>query len=142
MEIINADLWELYKRNDTLICITTNGTVKNNGEAVMGAGCAKQCAELYPWFPAALGAHIKRCGNTLTSFSDIVTFPVKHNWWEDADLDLIKQSYIDLKSRVLDEYVYLPKPGCGNGKLSWDQVKEVLEPLASEYIIIVDWEHK
>ena len=34
------DLWEAIK--DAPICITTNGTVKKNGAAVMGAGCAKE----------------------------------------------------------------------------------------------------
>lgn len=45
------------------ICITTNGFVKNNGECVMGRGCAAQIKKMYPDFPKLVGNHIKSMGN-------------------------------------------------------------------------------
>lgn len=64
------------------ICITTNGFVKNNGEAVMGMGIAKQMAERYPELPAILGTAIRMHGNRvnyLMKIGDtaIYSFPVK-----------------------------------------------------------------
>lgn len=70
------------------VCITTNGFVKKNGACVMGKGCAKQAAELFPWFPKTVGTHIKSMGNTVmvdpkkqslggAKRSSLVTFPVK-----------------------------------------------------------------
>ena len=67
-----------------VLCITTNGFVKRNGEAVMGRGCAKQAAELWPWLPTTLGRAINEGhGNTpkyLMTVDDktqIWSFPVK-----------------------------------------------------------------
>jgi len=68
-----------------VICITTNGFIKNNGECVMGRGCAREASKVWPQLPKALGDHIKTMGNTpmVTEFVGrrenykVVTFPVK-----------------------------------------------------------------
>ena len=71
-----------------VICITTNGFVKRNGEAVMGRGCAAQLAKLIPDTPNILGYSIRHNGNVvvpLCSTSDgrtVVAFPVKPAWRE------------------------------------------------------------
>ena len=39
MKEITGDLWDYYRRPMHTICITTNGTIKKNGKAVMGRGC-------------------------------------------------------------------------------------------------------
>lgn len=64
------------------ICITTNGFVKRNGEAVMGRGIAKQIADLFPEIPRVLGSCINNFGNKVSllgNFASInlVSFPVK-----------------------------------------------------------------
>ena len=64
------------------ICISTNGFVKNNGECVMGRGCAKQAADYFPEIPKLLGSNIRANGNNVTHLNDycgvgIVAFPVK-----------------------------------------------------------------
>ena len=41
MNEITGNILNYIGKPKTLVCITTNGFVKNNGEAVMGAGCAK-----------------------------------------------------------------------------------------------------
>lgn len=64
------------------ICITTNGFVKKNGEAVMGRGCARTAAQLMPGLPEALGNALKSQGLQVYAHGpwngiEIVTFPVK-----------------------------------------------------------------
>ena len=136
---------DLFKQ-DGWLCITTNGFVKNNGRAVMGAGCAKTIRDRINNIDLALGAHIKRRGNVvgiIGSYSNnpVFSFPVKHNWWENADLELIAQSARDLRelwlssplmnmSRAYD--VFIPRPGCGNGKLRYKDVEPVLRDILVE----------
>ena len=48
-----GDAWELSK--DHFLCITTNGEVKINGQAVMGKGIAKEAANRFPELPEAFG---------------------------------------------------------------------------------------
>lgn len=141
MQILNKNLWEIYEEGE-IICITTNGSLKKNGEAVMGAGCAKEAAAKFPWLPKALGEHLVINGNVVGMFGDIITFPVKHNWYENADINLIKESYDDLLNLVDCWNVYLPRPGCGNGHLSWETVKEALLPIHRSNVIFVDYKEK
>ena len=126
-------------------CITTNGFVKKNGEAVMGAGCAKEAKVKFPGIAATLGHTIQTVGNRVAPLwrqapYTLVSFPVKHKWWEAADPELIKQSARDL-IRLADtfgwEKVILPRPGCGNGRLKWEDVKKVLEPILDERVYVV-----
>ena len=129
-------------------CITTNGFVKSNGRAVMGRGCALAAKQKFPNIDLALGKAIKESGNKLRClFEDsdltIVSFPVKHNWWENADLDLIRKSCYELTCLVEDkqwEEVLLPRPGSGNGKLNWyNDVKPTIQDLLSDRVIIITW---
>lgn len=133
------DIWEIHAGNQTLkdnswVCITTNGIVKTNGEAVMGRGCALQCAQKFPDFPARLGNSLNKVGNTLMCWGSmrIITFPVKHHWKDPGDLKLIDKSCFRLKEwmdAILPKcgIVYLPRPGCGNGQLDYEsEVKPIL----------------
>lgn len=137
---IKADLWTFHAAKN-LICITTNGMVKKNGEAVMGRGCAAQMKERYPDFPKKLGDRLKEYGNVVMFFKEygVITFPVKHKWFEKADIELIKKSCLDLSRMVfkLNCPVFLPRPGCGNGQLKWEEVKPVIEPLLCEHIWVI-----
>jgi hypothetical protein len=133
MKEVHGDLWDYNMLPGYVVCITTNGTIKKNGKGVMGRGCAKEAADRHRWIPKVLGAHLKQNGNILLwlPMVNILTFPVKHNWWEQADLQLIKDSAIRLRltaeeNRFIYKYI-LPRPGCGNGKLDWPTVKRVLE---------------
>lgn len=137
----NGNLWDL----DGYKVITTNGFVKKNGECVMGRGCAKEAAIRYPKLPYELAGEISKYGNHVFFFNqyNLFTFPVKHNWWEVADLKLIKQSakeLLDVFEGKVDAKIFIPKPGCGNGQLTWEQVKPIIEPiLKSNNFIIVDF---
>ena len=47
------------------VCITTNGFVKSNGAAVMGAGIAKQMRMVVPGLDKVLGLKIAQEGNNV-----------------------------------------------------------------------------
>lgn len=114
-----------------LYCITTNGVVKKNGRCVMGRGIAQQARDRFRVenFDLAVGDGIKLNGNTVFLIDQYdgdwyASFPVKHSWWERADIDLIIQSAKDLVflcDNLRFEHILLPRPGCGNGGLPWDE---------------------
>lgn len=145
MKEVFGDALSLRKEY-TYLAVTTNGFVKNNGEAVMGAGIAKRI-NLYGLahgvnMAKILGEMITKNGNVTQKLcTNIISFPVKHNWFEKADIDLIVRSIQQLKSLLAPgETVLLPRPGCGNGKLSWEhQVKPAIAPHLNEQITIVHW---
>jgi hypothetical protein len=127
------------------ICITTNGTLRHDGRAVMGRGCALAAVQRWPHISTILGDHIALSGNGVYSLivdksTMVLSFPVKNNWWEKADIDLIKRSARDLMA-IADaenwEKVILPRPGCGNGKLSWNQVRETIKDLLDDRFYII-----
>jgi hypothetical protein len=126
-----GDLWEF----DGIIAITTNGFVKRDRTCVMGRGCAREAAVRFPELPRKLASRISAEGNHVFHFPEhgLITFPVKHNWWEAADLGLIQRSASELlkiiEVKKIKEAVYLPRPGCGNGRLNWEDVKKILSPI-------------
>jgi len=144
---VKGDIWDFYKKDhEAYICITTNGFVKNNGDCVMGAGVAKDAKDKFKDIAQDLGSIIKKRGNNCYIFSDIrvITFPVKHNWFENADMELIKKSAIQLMIYIEMfniPRVYLPKPGCGNGKLRWSAVKPYIENILEDKVLIVSKEY-
>lgn len=128
---VTGDLWA-YPADVRVI--TTNGFVKNNGECVMGRGCALEAKTRWPDFPLYLGKQIRMCGNVVLACgiwpgeaARIYTFPVKHVWNEKADINLIVSSARDLVQQI-DQLnrvgqnlntIVMPRPGCGNGGLQW-----------------------
>jgi len=111
--------------------ITTNGVVKGNGEAVMGAGCALAAKQRFPYLPKQLGNALERYGNHLFIFGQysIITFPTKNEWRDSSDLGLIEHSTEELLDCLMNrtmtkntaENVHvMPRPGCGYGGLRWE----------------------
>lgn len=140
-----ADIWELYDAGK-VVCITTNGHRKKNGEAVMGRGTARQAVRRWPKLTKALGELIRRKGNVVQLVHPrLLAFPVKGidgisdgtnvvahkrrqfpsgsavpGWALKVDLDIIRRSLAEL-AESREEYgwkqIYLPRPGCGAGEL-------------------------
>lgn len=138
-----GNMW--YEPADALV-ITTNGIIKGNGEAVMGAGIALQAKTKYPSLPRELARRLGSGNHTyLIPQSDgrnIVTFPTKHDWRDKSDLNLIKQSaeeLVELADANDWTCVVMPKPGCANGMLSWIDVKAVIDPILDDRFIVVDF---
>lgn len=126
------NIWRYHKTSPKhWIVVSTNGFVKRDGACVMGRGIALEAARKFPSLPFELGRKIRHEGNKVYVWPEynIITFPVKHAWWERADLKLIEQSAQALatlfKNRA--DVVYMPKVGCANGKQSWADVKPILE---------------
>ncbi len=144
MKVINDNIWN-YHKDGNYIVVTTNGFVKKNGECVMGRGIALQTKEKFEGFADRLGSAICAYGNKVLVFSPekIITFPTKHNWWEKSDLKLIEESAIQLAYEFKDKEfrlkIYMPKPGCSNGKLDWKDVEPIIEPHLKDIVTIVDW---
>jgi len=125
--------------------ITTNGFIKKDGRAVLGAGVAKQAVGRFPSLPDRLGYKLKRAGNNVHTFPCtshlIVTMPVKHHWRDNADPELILRSakqLVELANERKWETVASVRPGCGNGGLRWLDVCGILEPLWDDRFVIVN----
>lgn len=148
-----GNIWDLLP-NYGAIVITTNGYVKKNGEAVMGRGIAKEAVDRFPEFPKRLGYALQKCGNKTFRFPNIVdyivfTLPVKPQygpngemgWKAKADINLIQESVVDLvRLASKDLKIIMPRPGCGNGKLFWKDVKPVIEPLLDDRFTVVTFD--
>lgn len=127
--------------------ITTNGTVKKDGTCVMGRGCAAEAKRLYPDLPLILGQAIQGQGNEAFWFpipsaqTPLVTFPVKHAWYQKADIDLIRRSAtkISQMAALRNRTIVMPRPGCGNGHLRWEDVKPVLEPILDDRFHVISF---
>lgn len=140
------DLWEIACNAR---CVTTNGTVKSNGRAVMGRGCALQATQRFPFIQLTLGKRIEAEGLHVTLLLEpaqtpdgaaLLAFPVKYVWSERADLELIKRSAIELLALIDGrgwDRVVLPRPGCGNGQRKWHEVKPILAPLLDDRFTVV-----
>ena len=151
MKEIRGDLWDYLLKPRHVVCITTNGFVKKNGEAVMGRGCAKQATNLIQDLPILVGSHLSKNGNHVGQIKvamgkkslRLITFPVKHNWYEDADLTLIRTSAYELAKiakREDTKTFVLPRPGCGNGHLAWKAVKEVVVDLLPDNVAVITYD--
>ncbi len=131
MKEVFGDLWEF----DGIVAITTNGFIKRDRTCVMGRGCARQAAARFSELPYKLASRISAQGNHVSYFPEyrLITFPVKHSWWGAADLNLIRRSARELlkiiEVKKINEAIYLPRPGCGNGRLRWEEVKTILSPI-------------
>lgn len=73
---------DLFRQKCDAICITTNGYVNKQGNAVMGRGCAYQASKLWPDIPRKLGNRLKEYGNKTrliwrTEDYRVIAFPVK-----------------------------------------------------------------
>jgi hypothetical protein len=86
-----TDAWKRIEEMGGYLCITTNGFVKSNGEAVMGRGIAKEAANRFSMLPKLLGDTLRTRGNNVHLFTLLeynhqldmylefllITFPVK-----------------------------------------------------------------
>jgi hypothetical protein len=148
MKELRMDLWVAHAQGIPIV-ITTNGGLRKDGACVMGRGIAAQAKHRYPSFPYEVGRLIRLYGNSVYYITDevlevtapLITFPVKHHWSEVADPALISTSALGLLRLVNNlaiPKVYMPRPGCGNGHLSWDVVKPLLIPYLDDRFTICE----
>jgi len=143
MQEQQVNIWTV--RQADALCITTNGTRRKNGTGVMGRGVARQAKERYPALERTLGLALQTRGNVPSILLSgvrpiLVSLPVKHHWYEPADLTLIEVStraVVAMANEAGWQRVVLPRPGCGNGQLSWAKVEPVIRPLLDDRFLIV-----
>lgn len=129
MKLLYGNLWKVKA---DFRGITTNGFVKNSGAAVMGRGVALQARQKFPGLDFIVGEIIQTKGNhvALIDSLGLFIFPVKHNWYEKADLYLIERSAKELKeiAESLPSQIFvMPVPGIGNGRLELSTVWPILQ---------------
>lgn len=145
-ELIANDIFQLPTHRDGTegLCVTTNGMIKKNGHAVMGRGIALQANNLYH-VSGKLATHLAAHGNVAANLGvydgiHVLSFPTKNDWRDDSDINLIKRSAEQLM-KIADDLnlttIYLPKPGCANGHLDWNDVKPVISEILDDRFIVV-----
>lgn len=149
VELKGKDIFTL-PQNDEAMCVTTNGIVKANGHAVMGAGIALQANQKLN-LSAKLGSYLKQYGNRAFNLGKykrpngaiftVFSFPTKHNFKDDSDINLICKSaneLVEMCNKFGITKCYLTRPGCGCGKLNWEHtVKPWLEQILDDRFIVV-----
>jgi len=141
---VSGNIWSYHGKGYRIV-VTTNGTIKGDGSCVMGRGIALQARKKFPYLPQELGSLIEDWGNRVHRLDQyrLISFPVKHNWWEKADLELIEESTKQLKvatgfaSGLQSESIYMVRPGCRNGGLDWKDVKPILEKYLDDRFVVV-----
>lgn len=142
MKVIKGNIWEKWEQG-YYVGVTTNCELNNKGEAIMGAGIAKEAKKRVPSLPFELGHYVEQL-STVTVFPKhrIITVPTKYEWRKPSSLQLIANSCYDLQflmGQVIKEDVYLPQLGCSNGQLEWEEVKPIMEKYLSDdrFIVVI-----
>ncbi len=134
-----GDLWKLPA---DFRCVTTNGALRRNGNAIMGKGVALEARKRYHDIEAILGSLINKYGNHVFYLGyKLISFPTKIHWKRDADIQLIRRSAQELVSLLKDnsaKRILMTRPGCGNGNLQWSEVKTVIQDIFvdNKFIIV------
>ena len=133
-----GDMFSVLREVDHFI-ITTNAIVKSNGALVMGAGIAKQVRDGHPESDLFCGDAVKHWksqddvyGFIETDLGSLCLFQVKKHYKDQASIELIMHSTAQLKlhaEKHPHQSYALNFPGIGNGKLSYDQVKPIVDQL-------------
>jgi hypothetical protein len=135
----------LFKENG-LKFVTTNSYLKKDLRLVMGRGAAKELKTISPDIDSIFGNIINTtCGHLgvygIIKHNLYGAFQVKYHFMDKADPELIKYSTILLSAEAgkTDQIIHLNYPGIGNGKLSKEIVRPLLDILPDNVHI---WERK
>lgn len=161
--IAYGDIFDYVGKADC-ICVTTNGTIKSNGELVMGAGVAKQFYDRYNTTHGIAkklatllfgrDANLKKlhvirpeynlCYRAIKAEdnfgTNVVSFPTKNHFQDKGDLELIKRS-----ARRMVEFadvhdlksIIIPSPGTGCGQLNEEDVYKELNKILDKRFTII-----
>ena len=146
MKEIQGNLWNV---ECDLRVLTTNGMIRKDGACVMGRGCAYEAKKRFPGIEFRLGKLLREHGNRVMRLGRygvgeartmICSFPVKHHWKQEADLALIRRSaeqLVTVADKFGHERILIPRPGCGNGKLSWADVRPILAEILDDRFSVI-----
>jgi len=136
-----ANLWDLRERNpqQNAVVVTINTCHKKNGDAVMGAGIAKEAAILFPTLPSLLGKCLRDSPNKHVWYwveNNLFLLVTKLDWRYPSNMNLLRTSLTAMSNIILPNdnlNILMPKIGCGLGGLNWNEVKPliycILEPV-------------
>jgi len=142
------------------VCFTSNGIVKAHHRLVMGKGVAKTFRDSFLNLDWSAGCAVEENGNVCQIIRstqrnpesidgktfDIVAFPTKNHWRDPSDLDLIITSatqLVKLSDELNWKLVFLPAPGCSNGKLNFEkEVKPAIEKILDNRFVITFYNNK
>lgn len=139
MQEQSCDIWSYLGLG--VIVITTNGSLTQDGRAIMGRGVARQAAERFPELRSQLGRLLQVRGNHVHEIMlGLVSYPVEETPYSLPELRLIRRSAEEL--RLLTDQcgwslVVVARPGCGGGGMRWEEVKPVLEEFFDDRFIVV-----
>lgn len=139
---MKEDSGDLWTYNAEYRVVTTNGVINSSGSLVMGAGVALQARQRFPRMPLELGLLVKMRGNVPFLFEQerVITLPTKNDWRDNSDLNLIVSSVKRLVALVDEREVssvVMTRPGCGNGRLEWKDVKAEIEGLLDDRFTVL-----
>jgi O-acetyl-ADP-ribose deacetylase (regulator of RNase III) len=153
MKHTTGDLW---KTSAQVKVVPTNAQFtqleRHVFRAHMGAGVAKQAADLWPQLPLLLGERLQESGNKLYIFqvppilrdalwcTTLVTFPTKNRWRDKSTYNLIGRSAHELaEARIHNgwETILLPRVGAGLGGLDWTLVEQLLDRYLDEHFTVI-----
>lgn len=129
-------------------CCTTNTTVDQNGNLIMGKGVALLFKQTWPWIAADWGKRTRLQKNpkpcilataTVTGVH-LISFPTKTDWRKPSSMTLIERSAKQLMLLIEAmnwQNILLPRPGCANGGLCWTDVKELLLPILDDRVTVI-----
>ena len=143
MQEIRGDLWQEHDRG-AVVAITTGGLVDKNGVCAMPRGCARQARDRFEHLAWTLGQQILAHGNHVFDLGRrIVSFPVEESPYQVPDIRLIERSareLVELANYKGWQRVIVPRPGCGGGGLSWQDIKPKLEAIFDKRFSVISQE--
>ena len=160
--LIKGNIFDYIGKVDA-ICVTTNGTIKSNGELVMGAGVAKEFYDKYNkkfHIAQILAQKIYRgvkmphlhvvdikhnlCYKCVEAKDNegtyVISFPTKNHFQDKGDIELIKQSatrIVWIANHYKLDKIIIPSPGTGCGKLSKEEVYGELNKILDNRFYII-----
>lgn len=134
---MNEKVCNLWLESAEYRCIPTIGAITAAGEAIMDTGLAKEAVQRFQGVEVDLGRFIASRGNRVHLLRPgIVSFPIQQYEWSGPNLQIIERSARQLAELVGEAKTLLPRPGCGPGELSWEQVSPALSSLPDNVIVI------
>lgn len=153
MQFQTGNMWSAFDDAD-LFLITTNATLRLDGELVMGRGIAYEAKARYPQLPVRAGRYLKRhklddnfYGILVDVLQDnpIGLFQVKYHFKDKASLILIKESFQMLNELIPEQgytNVHLNFPGIGHGHLNSLEVLDVIETTVAQDLPLTIWTNR
>ena len=152
MNIIYGNVWKEAARAHGTVVVPTNIGYKFDAIAVMGAGVAKQAADMFPDLPKWYGGLCKQYLDKTPVFQfnrEIIVFPTKPlnhqspqlSWKSNSSLDLIARSAAELRN--FTGQIFLPLVGCGLGEQPIDLVIPILDYflVAKRFVLVILPDH-